>query len=157
MNRRLGWLALAAVPAGLVLWDTWTLAPGSRLAPLWVLLPTLALSGVLAVRGTRIGPTTVDVDDGSSPPTTVIAPFRLAPQGRTREIRLLTWLLALGALVVLFGFPVAVPIFLAPYLRIETGLSWKRAWLAAGTVTALFLLFSATMLQGTLPRGLLGL
>jgi hypothetical protein len=96
------------------------LSPPSRVAPLWVLLPTAAMTGAQLVVDLR------------SAPATAVAGDRM----RRRKVRIALWILALAALVYLFGFLLGAGTFLLFYVRAESGAGWGRALIVAVTTVA---------------------
>jgi hypothetical protein len=116
--------------AGVLLAQTAFLAPLSRIAPLWVLLPTALLTGVQLARDARIRSDSVR---RASP---------AAVSRRRRQIRITLWIAAAAALVYLVGFMIAAGLFLLFYIGVESSLGWRRSLLvSAGTLGVLYLVF----------------
>ena len=65
------------------------------------------------------------------------------------------WGLALLALVYLVGFLAAAPLFMAPYLRIEARLSWRRTVLVTAITAGALVGIFGHLVAVTLPVGLL--
>lgn len=141
------------------------LAPGSRLAPLWVVLPTLALLMLQVVldashtRRSRLRALREDSLFGT--PGRVDQRLDRAGSGdesgrrRIREARMVFWGGTLLGLVYAVGFFWAVPLYLAPYLRAEAGLTWTRATLAASTMAVLLYVAFVWVLELPFPPGVL--
>ena len=66
------------------------------------------------------------------------------------------WGVFLLALVYGLGFLGAVPIYLAPYLRIEVRVSWKKALIVTVLTTGVLYLVFGLLLEAPLPKGLIG-
>jgi hypothetical protein len=142
-------VVLVAGAVGVFLVQTLTLAPLSRLAPMWVILPTGVLVMVELVRelarsagGDGPAPRDGGRELGGGP-------------AARRALRLGLWGAFLVFMTYVFGFRVAAPLFLAAYLRVEAGLSWKRAAVLTGLVAAVLFLVFGRWLSLTLPVGLL--
>lgn len=128
--------------AGLMLVQTLRLAPASRLVPLWVLLPTIALLVLeLWVEATA--------------PQDPAAGVRPALD-HARALRLTLWGGLLLALVYTLGFSAAVPLYLAPYLRFECHHTWKRTLVLTVSVTGLFYVVFGVLLHVPFPEGRIG-
>ena len=151
-------VALTIVTVALLV-ETLQLAPASRLAPLWVIVPTLALlaleltglaggavaspaSNHVTGGGGRVSPEE-GAGNGSSP----------VPPGRA--FRLVLWGGVLLTLVWTLGFLAAVPLYLAPYLRSEAGLSWRRSLGLTALTAALFWAVFGVLMRAPFPRGVL--
>jgi hypothetical protein len=127
-----------------------SLVPASRTAPLWVLVPTAALLvfQLLSELLPHLERGAEARGDGGAAERRFDARSVGGPEwsrrdtARWRGARLTGWLLLLLALVGAFGFFAAVPLFVAPYLRVEAGLRWSHSiGFAAILVGALYLVF----------------
>jgi len=157
--------AFLLVVTGVLTAQALTLAPGSRLAPLWVVLPTLAMLFLTLVLDTTSSFSarlrTIREDTLFGTPGQVDARLRgsvadnVPEDRRPREIRMVVWGGTLIGLVYAFGFFWAAPLYLALYLRAEAGLTWQRAVLAAAIAGGLFYAVFGLALDLTFPRGLL--
>jgi hypothetical protein len=91
--------------------------------PLAVGIPLVVLAGVQLVLDLRgqsqpaAGPA-VDFQLGADVPDDV---------ARRRAAGLFAWIAGFVLLVALVGFPIAVPIFMASYLGLESGVGWRMA------------------------------
>lgn len=116
--------------AGVLLAQTALLAPLSRIAPLWVLVPTVLMTVFQLVRDARIRSDSVR---------------RASPEAvarRSRQIRITLWISVAAALVYAFGYMIAAGGFLLLYLRLESALGWWRSLgVSLGTVGVLYLVF----------------
>jgi hypothetical protein len=158
-----GFLSLVTM---LLLVRTLALSPGSRLAPLWVVIPTLALLLVqlaldLVPRITlRVPALQADSLFGAS---AHLDAWRRTRSGETRPevrrrraLRIALWIGGLVVLVRVAGFLPAVPLFLAPYLHVEAGMGWPRSVGVAALTTAVIYLIFGPLLGVSFPEGLIG-
>lgn len=124
---------------------TWAYSPRARLVPLVVIIPAIILAGGqlwYAHRGSL-----KDKPGSLNVPTP-------AEQG-FRERKIFFWLLLLVALLYLFGFLLAIPIFLVLFLRGWAKQGWPQTLgLAAGISLAVYLSFELGF-RITLYRGLI--
>jgi hypothetical protein len=117
---------------------------GARFMPFVVGIPAIGLCVlelVLDVRRRRESATALPA---AAPPTAVEdheAP--LSPQQTLRrELVLWAYFLSLIGGILLFGFWLTIPVFLAAFLRFQAGASWTRALLmSAVTLALLFAVF----------------
>ncbi len=73
-----------------------------------------------------------------------------------RTVGIFAWILGFFAAIVLLGFPIAIPLFVFGYLRVEAKAPW---WLALILVALAWLVFDGLfvrLLHLPFPRGLLG-
>ena len=142
-------LALLAFTCALIV-ESLTLSTASRAAPLWVLVPTALLlvarlvsPAVRPLRRARTANATEAAASRSFDARAVGGPRWSAPTAaQWRGARITGWLVLLLALIDTLGFFVAVPLFVAPYLRAEAGLRWRASCVfAAVLVGALYAVF----------------
>ncbi len=146
--------------------QTLYLAPGSRLAPLWVILPTLALLILeLVLEGTALPDRAFRALHGDTLRGTaerVELRLRLHVSGdrrrprRSRELRLTLWGALLLALVYTVGFLAAVPLYLAPYLRVEAHVAWSKTLVITMLTAGFFYLVFGVLLNVPFPAALVG-
>lgn len=147
--------------------QTLYLAPGSRLAPLWVILPTLALLALeLALELSSLpdraffGALRRDTLLGTSERVELRLRLHLTANGksprRSRELRMALWGGLLVTLVYTVGFLAAVPLYLVPYLRIEVHAAWSRTLAMTVLITGFFYLVFGVLLNVPFPPALLG-
>jgi hypothetical protein len=158
------WALLPPVVLLLVL--SFGLAPASRLAPLWVLVPTtvLLLVQLLMDSSPRVRErlrvlqgATVDVpvsETRAAEPEP--APATVYPGSRRgREVRVVFWLALLIGLIYAVGFVLSTALFLLAYLRKESGLGWGRAVTLAAVATAVVYLVFGVVARVPFPPGVL--
>jgi tripartite tricarboxylate transporter TctB family protein len=102
--------------------------------PLVVGVPLIVLAGVQLVldlrgRGAPAAGPAMDLQLGGDVPDEV---------ARRRAARLFAWIAGFVVLVAVVGFPVAVPIFMASYLGLESRVGWR---MAAGLTVAAWAFF----------------
>ena len=140
--------------------QTLYLAPGSRLAPLWVILPTLALLALeLALELSSLpdraffGALRRDTLLGTSERVELRLRLHLTANGKSprpsRELRMALW----GGLLVTLA---AIPLYLVPYLRIEVHAAWSRTLAMTVLITGFFYLVFGVLLNVPFPPALLG-
>ena len=137
-------LAIFVAATGIAL----TYPPGARFQPLIVGIPAIVLCILQLVLDARV-PRGPDAPQGEPPP----APGR----------ELIAWGAFLGLIagVLLFGFWVAIPLFLVGYLKTQAGTGWATALcLGLGATAALYALFGmllrVPMHQGFISQWLAG-
>ena len=114
--------------AAVLLAQTRALAPLSRVAPLWVLVPTAALTVVQLFRDARNA-----LRHETEPATAAI---------RLRQLRITLWIAAATALVYLLGLLIGSAVFLLLYIRAESSTGWRQSLLVtAATISAIYLVF----------------
>ena len=106
----------------------------AALFPLAVGIPLAAVAAVQLVldlrgRGEPEAGPAVDMQFGGDVPDAV---------ARRRAGTLFAWIAGFVALVWLVGFPIAVPVFMASYLVLQSAASW---WVAAGLTGAAWVFF----------------
>lgn len=143
----------AAVAAVLV--QSLALSPTSRLAPLWVAVPTLGLLLVKLVRDLVRGPEGAMEPPSAARVASVPRSIDERRARRPREARLAAWALLSLALVYAAGIVVSVPLVLAPFLRFEGELPWRRSLAVAAGISLGFYLIFVRLLAVTLPPGAL--
>lgn len=148
--------------------------PAARLLPLVIGIPGMALSLLQVVLDVRdffrmrgkIDPRTdferymdemsdrtggeikMEVPEGTQLQTLVEDPTLLARSRNKREILLFAYFFLLIVLVLLFGFWIGYPIFLAIFLRFYARESWKlTASLTAGSWVAMYLVLAVVLQQ----------
>lgn len=156
---------LAAVGVALLV-ETLRLAPASRLAPLWVILPTLAfLTLELFLEGARLpkgafralrGGTLFGTAERVELRLRLHVPSARRRPRRSRELRMALWGALLLALVYAVGFLQAVPLFLAPYLYVEADVAWSRTLIITLLTTGFFYLVFGVLLNVPFPGALVG-
>ena len=82
------------------------------------------------------------------------AELEIAPPGRSTWIAL-AWMLGFFAAIVLIGFPLAVPLFVLLYLKLQGGEGWTLSIITTVTVAAVFYGLFDAMLHLPFPPGLL--
>ena len=118
--------------------DAFDFTLAAQLLPLVFGIPTLVLSIIvlgIEIHGRRTG----KIWRGTSSESLQAAGPATAEQERlwrSRELRIIGWLLGLFALVVLIGFLWALPIFLVLFLRIRGEQKWP---IVAGVALGVFL------------------
>jgi hypothetical protein len=142
------------------------LAPASRLAPLWALLPTGALLLVQllldvsprvrerlhAFTGTGENLPGQHVSGGE---TKAVPGATHSGSRRTRELRVVSWLAWLIALMYLVGFVLSTALFLLPYLLTESELGWGRSVVLTALATAVTYLVFGLVARVPFPPGVL--
>jgi hypothetical protein len=125
-------LVIAIAAAVLLTASGWAIQ--ARLFPSVVALPLLAL-GVVQLAGTVRRPAAVQDADLDN--------LGLWHAGaRSQTLRLALWLAVFLAVIVLFSFPLGLPLGIFLYLRFESGESWLRCLLlAAITFGYMYLVF----------------
>ncbi len=115
---------------------TWRYGAKARLAPLFMLIPGIVLTGLQLWRSYRrpeaIKEEGVDEEDGES--YEISAPF-------DQEMWMVGWFVAFAVAVWLVGFLVATPLFLILFLRFWAKESWLLALLLGG-LTDVFIYFT---------------
>ncbi len=164
--RRAWFTALLTAATSVLLVRTLALGPASRRAPLWAVLTTLALLvlqlllDLLPALGTHLGVLQHDSLFGAARHLDALrhrgAGAATPRERRVRGVRFCLWLTGLAALVRVVGFPWAVPVFLAPYLRAETNLGWGRAIVVSAVTAALVQVVFMILLGVSFPPGLIG-
>lgn len=152
--------AVVGLAACALLVDTLRLAPASRTAPLWVIVPTLALLVLEVARGLRSGgagrPEPATRAASGPAPGASVGSGHGAPADARRVARLAGWWALLLGLVYVVGFMAAVPVYLAPYLRVEAGVSWSRALILTGVTSVFFWVTFGLLLRAPFPAPLIG-
>jgi len=120
--------------SSLFLLVTMTLSPSSRWVPLLVALPTAALLGVQLIKDLKKRAETKSVTPS--------------------ENSALLWVLCLPLAVYLFGFLLAVPVFLLAFARLRSHSSWVSA-VTPMLIAILSLIFLQFFLKVELFGGLL--
>lgn len=111
----LGIMAVAAYAAiGALAWPLKT-----ALFPLVISIPLFCLAAIEAFCVWRSRPRPSQAQDFQRPPAE--APSSVA---RARTLVAAGWILGFFALILLFGFPVAVPAFVFLYLKLQSRESW---------------------------------
>ncbi|HYR34700.1 MAG TPA: tripartite tricarboxylate transporter TctB family protein [Burkholderiales bacterium] len=80
--------------------------------------------------------------------------LQITPPGRSTWIAA-GWMLAFFAAVVLLGFPIAVPLFVLLYLKLQGGERWTLSIVITVAVAAIFYGLFDAMLHLPFPSGLL--
>jgi hypothetical protein len=138
---------------GWALLQTLALSATSRLAPLCVVVPTLALLLVKLVRDVARSADSPGLGDSSGANGSPLSRTDRRVR-RPREARLACWGAALLVMVYLAGLPATIPLFLFACLHVEADLSWARSGaVALGAAVGFHLLF-ARLLAIPLPPGL---
>jgi hypothetical protein len=110
---------------------TWSYGAKARLAPLFMLVPGIILTGIHLGRIHRqpdlIKGEGVAEEDGES--FEINAPF-------DQEMCMVVWFIAFAALIWLIGFLIATPLFLILYLRLWAKEKW-RLTLSLAVITTL--------------------
>ena len=119
---------------------TWSYGTKARLAPLFMLVPGIILTGIHLGRIHRrpdlISEEGVAEEDGES--FEISAPFN-------QEMWMVAWFIGFAALIWLTGFLVATPLFLILYLRLWAKESWRRTLpLAVITTLCIYLIMEWT-------------
>ncbi len=159
--------AVLLLVASVLLGQTLLLRPAARLAPLWVLAPTVGLLLLQllldAAPGVARRLSALPRDSLFGASKRIDAWRRGGSEGaspaerRRRERRMAVWVTVLVVLVYLVGFFAAVPIFLLPYLRLEAHVDWRGSLaLTAVLVCVLYLVFYV-MAPGSFPEGIVSL
>jgi hypothetical protein len=163
MRIRIWFSATLLLIVGIFLAESFALRPAARMAPLWALLPTLALlvlqvlvdasprlRGRLSLLQERV---IVPDTGGASVPE---AGEEFGPRDRpSRELRLVFWLAWLMGLMYLVGLLPSTVLFLIPYLRSESGLGWGRSVVLTGVATAVIYVAFGLMARVPFPSGIL--
>lgn len=142
MSARTAFTALLCLGAGFLLWQTLGLGRAARLAPLWVIVPTLGLLLVqlvldLCPRWAARLPQARALD-APAPSGEVVTGHRR----ERREAATLAWLAGLAATIQLVDVVLAIPLFLFAYLVSRSREPWWRAAaVALAAFTALRLAF----------------
>lgn len=158
--------ALVTASAAVFLVQSLQLSPGSRLAPLFVIVPTLVFGILqLVIEGTSLPRNGLHALGGYNLLGTsrrVELRLRLhvsrdrAGARRERGLRLAFWGGLLVLLVYSIGLLPAVPLYLAPYLRVETRMRWSRAIGVAVMTAAAFYLIFDVLLHMPFPPAAIG-
>ena len=136
---------------GVLVQQSLQLAPASRVAPLWALLPTavLLLAQLLADLNPRLGATrlifrgSVAVPSRDAQPKGTAEgeaasdPVAAREDRRRRALRMLSWIVGLLGLVYFLGVYLATAVFLLLYLRLESRLRWTSSAVLATLATGL--------------------
>ena len=75
------------------------------------------------------------------------------PAARRRVLVVAAWILGFFAAVMLLGFPIAVPLFLFLYLKLQGGEGWVLSIVITAAVTALFYGLFDALLHLPFPAG----
>jgi hypothetical protein len=130
-------LALAAV-AGYAVYHALRWPPKAALFPLTMAIPLLVLAVVQ---------TLVELRDRAAP---------AEPSAARRTAAVFVWMTTFITLVLLAGFPVAVPVFVFSYLVIASGERWILALALAGAAWGAFHLLFQRLLHFPFEAGLMG-
>ena len=160
------WFSAALLfSVGVLLAQSFALSPASRMAPLWVLVPTIALLLVqllldaIPPLGRRLSLLQEGaVAPGSEGARAISEPAPDAGPSRdlgSRELRLVLWLAWLMGLMYLVGFLLSTVLFLLPYLRVESGVGWGRSVVLTGVATAVVYLVFGVVARVPFPPGIL--
>ncbi len=119
---------------------TWSYGAKARLAPLFMLVPGIILTGIHLVRIHRQPDLTIEEgvaeEDGES--FEINAPF-------DQEMWMVAWFIGFAALIWLTGFLVATPLFLILYLRLWAKEKWTRTLpLVVITTLGIYLIMELT-------------
>lgn len=109
----------------------WPLKTG--LFPLAISLPLFLLAAAETVWILLSGARATTTKDFQRPPVEVPG-----TQARQRALRAWGWILGFFAAILLFGFPVAVPLFVVLYLKLEAKESWLFSLVFAAITWACF-------------------
>jgi hypothetical protein len=139
------------------------LTPASRLAPLWVLLPTavLLLVQLLVEVSPRLGerlliPQGAVVVPGTRSPDRESAHDSVPPGDRSsRELRVVFWIAWLIGLMYLVGFLLSTALFLLPYLRLESRIGWGRSAVLTAVATGVIYVVFGVVARVSFPAGVL--
>jgi hypothetical protein len=137
VRRGLWFTVFVLTAAAALLWESTTLGALSRLAPLWVLVPTTVLAGVQLAK------------DLGRP----AAPEEGASARRRRQLRIALWIGALAGLVYLLGFLPATAAFLLLYLRLEVKAEWGSSVLLTAVIVASIFLTFQVLAEMSFPEG----
>ncbi len=164
MSARVGFTGALLAISSVLMVQSLLLSPNARLAPLWVVCPTLILLCVQLARDLRRtrprrAPILLDFALRGRPDTSGAGPDGSGtPSSGTqprRELRLIGWLAWLCSAVYMVGFLPAAVLFLLPFLRWEAKVGWgASSILTAVTLGLLFVAFG--MVAGIpFPEGML--
>jgi len=165
MTTRRWFTALLLLLVGALIVQSLTLTPASRLAPLWVLVPTAVLLVVQLLmdaspqvrerlsilRGAVVEPGTGSPLAGKEP----VHGSAPAANGRIRGLRVALWIAWLIGLMYLVGFLLATALFLLPYLRMESGIGWGRSVMLTALATGAIYVVFAVVARVPFPPGVL--
>jgi hypothetical protein len=84
------------------------------------------------------------------------APELLLTQERRRTLTAFAWMAGFVLLVVLGGFPTAIPVFVFSYLMVHASAGWVRSTLLSAAAWGFFHLLFERMLRLPFDSGLLG-
>ena len=166
MTRTTWFTALLLLGSGILLTQTLWLNPPARMAPLWVLLPTVTLLLLQLSRDVR--PCLFSRLPVPHKPGALLGASlhleaepergtgRATPEKRQRrELRMMVWIAFLAGAIYLVGLLLAVTMFLVPYLRAEAGVGWRRSLLiTAATVGVIYLVFGV-LAEVPFPEGII--
>lgn len=133
---------LLAFTGTLIVSSLW-LVPASRVAPLWVLVPTAALLLLRLALELRTVLHPPSPANGRTSPT----------HERRRLTSIVAWIAFLMVLVYLLGMFVAIALFLVPFLIREAGLRPRSAVLLAAVVLAVVGLAFGVLADIPFPEG----
>ena len=122
----------------------------TQLFPLVISVPLFILGALEAAWVWFSGPRFAQTKDFQRPPSEV--PASLA---RQRTLRAWGWIFGFFLATILVGFPVAVPLFVFLYLKLEARESWLFSLIFAGIVWACFYGFLDRLLHLPFASGLL--
>jgi len=152
---------------GVLVEQSFQLTPASRVAPLWVLLPTAALLLVQLfvdfnprpgvprpILESALAASRRSSEPSDSAGSTTDAPSR-GEARRKRELRLLAWVTWLIGLVYLLGILPSTALFLFPYLRFESRLGWTTSAILAALTTGVIHLVFGVVARVPFPSAVL--
>jgi hypothetical protein len=92
---------------------------------------------------------------GSQPADTEVGDFQLSTGNETarRTLVALGWMLGLFAAIVLLGFPIAVPLFMVLYLKVQGGEGWLLTFVITLAVWGVFYGLFHYLLHLPFPSG----
>jgi hypothetical protein len=105
----------------------------TALFPLVISIPLFCLAAAEVAAAVLSGPRFATTKDFQRPPAEV--PGTLAAR---RSFVAIGWILGFFALIVLFGFQAAVPIFLLAYLRLQAKEGWRFSLVFTAVIWAAF-------------------
>jgi hypothetical protein len=140
----LGLSAAVMVTAGYGLFAASAWPWKAALFPLVIGIPLFALAAAEAL-WTLLG--------GAAAKSDIEVALTTEPAARRRILVVVAWILGFFAAVVLLGFPIAVPLFLFLYLKLQGGEGWVISIAVTAAVTAAFYGLFDALLHLPFPAG----